>query len=169
VSHEALTRRWRRLSDPTRGSEEREPRGWLWREFEDGQRWRALAVQAQVYKHDRSATLSPATTAAYELWWPEHTSDWAARYVRDKDRAIEEYHEVEDLWEASLSTLKDDELGRLKREQKLRRRAQLFGRIAGTLLISVLLAFMGLLFFYSQAEQQKKHAQISETRLLNRV
>ena len=87
ISHEALIRRWRQLSDPTRDPVRNEPVGWVLREFEDGQRWRALAVQARVFRNDKSATLSPATTEAYEPWWPEHTRAWAARYARDKDLA----------------------------------------------------------------------------------
>ena len=31
VSHEALIRRWRRLSDPARDAEKNEPVGWMWR------------------------------------------------------------------------------------------------------------------------------------------
>ncbi len=70
VSHEALIRGWFRLSDSTRDPVLNEPSGWLWREFEDGRRWRALAVQARVFRNDKSknATLSPATTEAYESW-----------------------------------------------------------------------------------------------------
>ena len=100
VSHEALIRRWRRLSDPARDAEKNEPVGWMWREFEDGQRWHALAVQARMFRDDRSrsATLSPATTEAYASWWPERTPAWAARYARDRDLAREEYRQVSELW-----------------------------------------------------------------------
>jgi hypothetical protein len=103
VSHEALIRRWRQLSDPARDPVRNEPVGWMWREFEDGQRWRALAVQARVFRDDSSkgATLSPATTEAYGSWWTEHSPAWAARYVRDQDLASAEYQEVQELWEAS--------------------------------------------------------------------
>src|SRR5262245_54209140 len=87
ISHEALIRCWRRLSDPTRDPVRNEPVGWVWREFEDGQRWRALAVQARVFRNDKSATLSPATTEAYEAWWPEHTLACAASYARDNEAA----------------------------------------------------------------------------------
>jgi hypothetical protein len=125
VSHEALIRRWRQLSDSTRGAasstisspdgrrvltaaqDDGKTVGWLWREFEDGQRWRALAVQARVFHADKTknATLNPATTEVYETWWPEHTPAWAARYARDKNLASEEYREVEELWHASKKVL----------------------------------------------------------------
>ncbi len=107
VSHEALIRRWRQLSDPARDPVRNEPLGWMWREFEDGQRWRALAVQARVFRDHsgKGATLSPATTEAYELWWTERTPTWAARYARDRDLASAEYHEVQELWQASKEAL----------------------------------------------------------------
>jgi MAP3K TRAFs-binding domain len=93
------------------------PVGWLWREFEDGQRWRALAVQARVFHADKTknATLNPATTEVYETWWPEHTPAWAARYARDKSLAAEEYREVEELWRASKRALESHRT-RLERE-----------------------------------------------------
>jgi len=116
VSHEALLRRWRRLSDPTRDPVRNEPVGWVLREFEDGQRWRALAVQARVFRHDENATLSPATTEAYEAWWPEHTAAWAARYASSKTLALEEYGDVEQLWQASKKALELQRI-RLKPEQ----------------------------------------------------
>jgi hypothetical protein len=107
VSHEALIRRWQQLSTPTRDPRTNEPIGWLWREFEDGPRWRALAVQARVFRDDKtkSATLTPATTNAFEQWWLEHTPAWAARYARDKNSELEEYREVEFLWQASKKVL----------------------------------------------------------------
>jgi uncharacterized protein YjbI with pentapeptide repeats len=107
VSHEALVRHWRQLSDPTRDPRTNEPVGWLWREFEDGLFWRALAVQARVFRDDKSkgATLTPAMIASYERWWLEHTPAWAARYARDKDLAFEEYREVKLLWQASKRAL----------------------------------------------------------------
>ena len=115
ITHEALIRRWPQLSDPTRDPVKNEPVGWVRREFEDGQRWRALAVQARVFRNDKSATLSPATTEAYEPWWPQHTRAWAARYARDNDSASQEYEDVEDLWQASKKALEVDRT-RLQRE-----------------------------------------------------
>jgi uncharacterized protein YjbI with pentapeptide repeats len=119
VSHEALLRRWRRLSDPTRDPVRNEPVGWVLREFEDGQRWRALAVLARVFRHDENATLSPATTEAYEAWWPEHTAAWAARYAHTKTQGLEEeeYRDVEQLWQASKKAL-ELQRTRLKPEQR---------------------------------------------------
>ena len=75
-----------------------QPVGWLWREFEDGQRWRALAVQARVFQQDESkrATLSSGDHRGLRaLVVRASTSAWAARYARDKERVKEEYREVE--------------------------------------------------------------------------
>ena len=72
-------------------------------------------MQARVFRNDKSATLSPATTEAYEPWWPEHTRAWAARYARDKDLASEDYRDIEELWQASKKAL-EVERTRLQRE-----------------------------------------------------
>jgi NACHT domain len=63
ISHQALIRHWQRLCNPARDPATKEPVGWMWREFKDGQRWRALAVQARLFRDDasESATLSPNT------------------------------------------------------------------------------------------------------------
>jgi AAA domain len=108
VGHEALLRQWTRISDPTRDPLTRAPAGWLWSEIEDGQRWRALAVQAQAFMTDPRATLSPATVTAYEHWWPAHTSAWAARYARQPMDAAGEYADMQQLWDASKRGARKD-------------------------------------------------------------
>jgi hypothetical protein len=117
ISHETLIRRWQRLCDPTRDPATKEPVGWMWREFEDGQRWRALAVQARLFRDDTSgsATLSPATTEAYGSWWTAHSAAWAARYARDAESASAEYEDVQKLWQASQRALERERV-RLGRE-----------------------------------------------------
>lgn len=101
VGHEALLRQWAQLSDPRRDPATREPKGWLWREHEDGRRWQFLAMQAQDFAGDRRATLGSATTAVYERWWRSHNQAWAARYAREPKDADREYSEVQDLWRVS--------------------------------------------------------------------
>ena len=130
VSHEALIRRWPRLASEERDSERGLPKGWVWREFEDGLRWRGLAVQAEAFARNPEATLSPATTEAYEQWWPSRRQAWAARYARDAKKAGEEYASVTHLWRASelaLATERgrlEEERNRVKEERRLRRRAE---------------------------------------------
>jgi len=104
VGHEALLRQWKRISDPTRDPLTREPAGWLWRESEDGQKWRFLVVQAQAFSTNRHAKLNIATTAAYERWWSAHNQTWAARYAGQQKDASREYADVKKLWEASRRT-----------------------------------------------------------------
>ena len=142
----------------------------MWREFEDGQRWRALAVQARTFRDDQSATLSPATTEVYLPWWPEHSRAWAARYARDRKLAAKEYGEVEALWAASKEAL-DFERARLERERHLRKRAQIGALIAAVLFVVSLVALgIGGWYFHEarttrqQAVEQKVEAQKQKAR-----
>jgi hypothetical protein len=137
----------------------------MWREFEDGQRWRALAVQARVFRDDRSnsATLSPATTEAYESWWPEHTPAWAARYARDKDLASAEYREIEELWEASKKAL-EIERKRLQQDAEAagRRARRAFWALMAAVSMVVLLVLVLIGgFFAAQLRQQQTLAAAS--------
>lgn len=140
VGHEALLRQWTRISNPSRDPLTREPAGWLWREIEDGQRWRALAVQAQAFMTDRRATLSPATTAAYQDWWPAHTPVWAARYARQPKDAAREYAEMQELWEASKRGARKD---RFWRRVRLSFRATSAGAIL-VAFVAFVLAILGV-------------------------
>ena len=125
IAHEAFIRRWPRLASEERNTKAREPSGWVWREFEDGLKWRALAVQAQTYKHDRNATLSPATTEAYSAWWPGHSEAWAVRYAKSRSSAQEEHSQVTELWSDSRR-----ELARDRRRRNKWRRAAFYGGFA---------------------------------------
>lgn len=82
ISHEALIRKWGRLSDRTWEKSGR-ARGWLWREFQDGLVWRALALLAQ----DPSSKLGPAA-AEQRLPWFEtirRRPAWTRRYRLDRE------------------------------------------------------------------------------------
>lgn len=72
ISHEALIRCWRRLSNPADG--------WLVREFRDGLVWRSLLVQAESFERERSHVLSPATTEERSQWMRQLNPAWAQRY-----------------------------------------------------------------------------------------
>nr|WP_295832732.1 hypothetical protein [uncultured Azospirillum sp.] len=88
ISHEALIRSWRRISDPKPDAKSGKPRGWMHREFQDGLIWRALAVQAQAFIRDQSACLDPGTTAQWWAWYEDigKRRAWAARYcIRQND------------------------------------------------------------------------------------
>ena len=78
ISHEALIRCWRRLSDPKDG--------WLVREFQDGLVWRSLLVQADSFDRNPSNLLSPATAEERAVWLADHNASWAERYGGGWDR-----------------------------------------------------------------------------------
>lgn len=72
ISHEALIRCWKRISDPKTG--------WLGREFHDGLVWRSLTTQAEMFAGDRRRTLSEAVTAEQSAWLRDRTQAWSLRY-----------------------------------------------------------------------------------------
>jgi hypothetical protein len=174
ISHEALIRRWQRLCDPARDPASKEPVGWMWREFEDGQRWRALAVQGRLFRDDasRSATLSPATTEAYGSWWTAHSAAWAARYARDAESASAEYEEVQKLWQASQQAL-EQERARLGREAEAKAMVEASRRVAqrtlAGLAAAVVLALIAIAsgiyarFQRDEANLQRSAAEEQET------
>jgi hypothetical protein len=110
ISHEALIRKWGRLSD--RRWEAGRPRGWVWREFQDGQTWRALAFLAQ----GRGSTLSPAATEQRLPWFRmiQKRPEWTQRYAAarasaggtDNSEANGELADVKSLFERSLRNLR---------------------------------------------------------------
>jgi energy-coupling factor transporter ATP-binding protein EcfA2 len=72
VSHEALTRCWRRISDHRDG--------WLQREFHEGLNWRTLLFQADSFASDRSNYLSEPATEFGLRRLRERNAAWAERY-----------------------------------------------------------------------------------------
>lgn len=72
ISHEALIRCWKQISDPQKG--------WLQEEFKDGLIWKTLLVAAEGYAEDNSAVLSPAVTIERAEWMAERNAVWAERY-----------------------------------------------------------------------------------------
>lgn len=72
ISHEALIRCWKQISDPQKG--------WLQEEFKDGLIWKTLLVAADGYIEDKSAVLSPAVTTERAEWMAKRNAVWAERY-----------------------------------------------------------------------------------------
>jgi WD40 repeat protein/energy-coupling factor transporter ATP-binding protein EcfA2 len=85
VGHEALLRRWDRIStEPVAEVEgERRRGGWLWREESDGHTYRALLALLEGGR-----TLPLDQVEARWTWWNERprTTAWAERYGGDIDR-----------------------------------------------------------------------------------
>jgi WD40 repeat protein len=76
ISHEALIRRWRKLSGG------RHDEGWLQEESRDGKTYTALLDAADSYARDREVVLAPALARQRLQWWnpQQHNAAWAQRY-----------------------------------------------------------------------------------------
>ena len=104
VGHEALLRRWERLSaEPTQapGQEPDAARtGWLRAEDNDGRLYRGLLALAQTGGQASRATLPLDQVGRLSAWWTERprTAAWAARYGGARDQ-------VDKLFERSRDAL----------------------------------------------------------------
>jgi cytochrome c553 len=114
ISHEALIRKWGRLSD--RQWESGRPHGWVWREFQEGQRWRALVFLAQNERN----TLSPGATEQWLPWFNTvlKRPAWARRYImaqthgstpneRDDDGELKDVQRLFERSERHLTSIKN--------------------------------------------------------------
>jgi hypothetical protein len=72
ISHEALIRCWRRISDRRYG--------WLQKEFRDGLNWRTLLFEADKFLDDRTNYLSASAMELGARRLQERTEAWAERY-----------------------------------------------------------------------------------------
>ena len=72
ISHEALIRCWRKISE--------KPDGWLQEEVRDGLAWRALRYQAETFANDRESFLSQPATEVRADWLKGRNQSWAERY-----------------------------------------------------------------------------------------
>jgi hypothetical protein len=93
VSHEALIRRWRRISDKTPDNESSYGRGWMYQEQRDAEIWRSLRFRAQEIQEDPAALLSEETTRRYNDWFERIPASsrraWAERYEGGYDAVAE--------------------------------------------------------------------------------
>ena len=83
-----------------------QPVGWLWREFEDGQRWRAPRGTGPSVPTGREQARDVEVRRPPRLTSPggqSITSAWAARYARDKERVRRRSTEKSRIfWEARV-------------------------------------------------------------------
>lgn len=155
ISHEALLRAWPRIADASLEAESGMPYGWLYREFEDGLIWRALAVQARLYQTDETACLDAATTDRRDPWYDRVGSRaaWAERHLIVRgDYPPEEEPEwlaVRALMEASR---------RERRRERRRKRMRLV--IPGALTV-LLIVSLGL-WLVETRKNLKQELQASE-------
>jgi len=153
ISHEALIRKWPRLSD--RRWDEGRPCGWIWREFQEGQRWRALVFLAQS-----SAPLSGAATELWQRWFadilkrPAWTKRYAAARPADQDSAPAptgkpEVEQVEDLFRRGELSL--------RRQRRLRWLIAGAGSVLGGV---VILSFV-IYFLWQQQKSAIEAAKVN--------
>lgn len=101
VAHEALIRRWKRISRPAAGTARRE--GWLWDQTFDAATYRGLLFQA---KSD-DQTISPQVLADRLKWWQRQpkTAAWARRLGEDREAtdqdALADVDRIDELFKRS--------------------------------------------------------------------
>lgn len=124
VTHEALLRRWEKISS-TAFDEEGRPAGLVYREFIDGMIWRALSVQAEQFASTGRGVLSAAATEVRLPWYREIAKrpGWALRYpvrslVGSDDTSEDQWRKVADFMTASEVNLQR-ELTKLEREREM--------------------------------------------------
>jgi len=164
VGHEALLRRWERVSAepsaaPGDESEEALLGGWLRVEEYDGRLYRGLVALAA----SRSATLPLDQVEKLSAWWnrPDQprTAAWAERYGGGFDR-------VTALFERSIQALQDDRTQREAAAQAMRdaeagrRRAQRLLLTGTSIGLVVALCLVGLsVWQWSVARAERDRAQ----------
>lgn len=118
VSHEALIRRWRRIGDNSVDADTGQRTGWLYREFQAGLIWKALAVFAKRGE----TTLEPAMTEQWLRFFDEveNRPSWAARYFVDPVPGVSPEKQPE--WTGVMALIAASK-ARLERESKAWRRA----------------------------------------------
>ncbi|MGA8574347.1 MAG: WD40 repeat domain-containing protein [Candidatus Cybelea sp.] len=137
VGHEALLRRWEKISRPPTDEalQQREP-GWLWLERDDGRTYEALLTLAR----DPKATLPLDQVSKYDKWWHARprTPAWAKRYGGEFDRV-------------------DRFLSQSKKKLKLSQQA----RVAAAIL--AVFALIGGAFWFASGRQRAQAAAAAES------
>jgi len=146
VSHEALLRRWERISDLSI-NDRGQVKGYAYRELQDGLVWRALSVQAQQFARDGNSILGPASTEQRLPWFRtiQRRPGWIKRHQVDTLAGVpdfkQQWQQVSDLMVASEQNLLEERT-KLEREKKLvatlresRKKAWLFQMVSVALLV----------------------------------
>jgi len=156
VTHEALLRRWERISSTTFGENGR-PDGLVYREFSDGMIWRSLAVQAEAFASDPGRVLSAAVTEQRLPWFQAiaRRPGWARRYptgnlVGNDDSCDEQLEKVAALMKASEENLKREHK-KLEEERRTSAKLRKQGRLI--IALSVVIAAMLGWFVWKGADQ----------------
>jgi hypothetical protein len=132
VAHEALIRRWRRISRPARAGTGRQREGWLWDQAADGNLYRALLLDAG----SESETVGAEILDGRLAWWRRQprTAAWARRMAANREASDQE---------ALDGVGRIDEL--FRRSEMARRRQRLSRRLGwATTVISVVAVIAAL-------------------------
>lgn len=123
ITHEALIRNWRRLSQSTWTGDAvsllglpSESAGWLWEEAQDGATYQALVTLVRGSAEDWTLPLDQVEQR--HSWWSSrrHTRAWAERYVKQPGGGLDR---IERLFDDSMVALI---AGRTREEEALRMR-----------------------------------------------
>jgi hypothetical protein len=128
VTHEALLRRWDRITTQAEGKGDAFRGGWVWQEERDGQIYRALLALLEGGK-----TLPLDQVDARLTWWNERprTEAWAQRYGGKIDRVRELFRDSVDAVAAErerAAAAQRTERERLIEREQLIERAGRFDR-----------------------------------------
>jgi tetratricopeptide (TPR) repeat protein len=164
VGHEALLRRWERVSGATGAialSDNKADGGWLRDEERDGQRYRGI-LSLLDHQGSEVLTLPLGLVNEYWKWWKSRprTSAWAARYGGSFER-------VEQLFEDSRAALGAEEERKQREEEEerartaLQARLQKITRVAVVVVSGLLIIAVGLgVMFYQQANIAKRNYEL---------
>jgi hypothetical protein len=163
VAHEALIRRWEKMSDPplaARGSTVTLPRrrsGWLWEQLRDAQIYRDLINRI----HDEEGLPGPLL-ADRSRWWQAQprTSAWARRMGGDRqateDDVAADLKGIDTLFERSR-VARDQEQDRRRRGLWLKRVA-----IATSVALGVSAVGIVLILQHSRADLEQTRADLAQ-------
>lgn len=154
VVHEALLRRWKRITDDA------PQHGWLDDEDADGRYYRSLLARI-----DGGETTLPIDRVKerYE-WWTSRprTAAWAERYGGRRDR-------VQQFFDDSLGALEADtaarEAQRLQREEAIRKIAARTAIAAAVTIVAIVAGISGFWYFFSRLNGQAAQLSAQRARL----
>jgi len=128
VTHEALLRQWKRISDAA-FDDQGSVTGLAYRELLDGMIWRALSVQAQQFAKDGTSILGPAATQQRLPWYREleRRPGWIVRH--DPQIWSRTGTELQRPWQQVAGLMAASEKNLAAEEQKLERERELVAKL----------------------------------------
>ncbi len=173
VTHEALLRRWHRISNTAFNQETGHPEGLVYREASDGMIWRALSVQAETFASNSGRVLSAAATEQRLPWFRDiaRRPGWALRYpVRrlagTDDSSEQQWRKVASFMKASEDNLEREhkklEEGLLMVAKLRKQRRAITALSVVVLAMTVLLAGLGIWWTKAELDAEKTRLDAEE-------